>query len=80
LYHTWERNAYTNLFGKSEGNRPFGKLKHRRYGNLIDLEEVRWEGVNWFMRPRVGIEYMAGSCEQENEPSVSINSGNLLTS
>jgi hypothetical protein len=33
------------LFGKSEGNRPLWKLRHRWYCNVTDLEEIIWEGM-----------------------------------
>jgi hypothetical protein len=36
------RYTYNILVGKPEGNRPFGRLNHRREDNIrIDLKEVR---------------------------------------
>jgi hypothetical protein len=41
------RNVYNILVRKSEGKRPFGRLKHRREDNIrMDLRELGWEGVD----------------------------------
>jgi hypothetical protein len=43
------RNAYKISVGKTEGKRPPGRRRHRREDNIkIDLEEIGWEGVDWF--------------------------------
>jgi hypothetical protein len=41
-------NAYRILVGKPEGKRPMGRPRRRWVDNIrIDLEEIRWDGVNW---------------------------------
>jgi hypothetical protein len=38
------------LTGKSEGNRPFGKLRRKLENFIImDLKEIRWEDVDWML-------------------------------
>jgi hypothetical protein len=38
---------YKILVGKSEGKRPLGRPRHRRYNNIkMDLREIRLEGVH----------------------------------
>ena len=43
-------DACTGFFvGKSEGKRPFGKLRHRWENNIkMDLQEVGCGGMDWF--------------------------------
>jgi len=36
------RNSYI-LNGKPEGNRPFGRPRHRKEDIRMDLRETRWE-------------------------------------
>jgi hypothetical protein len=41
-------NAYKFLVGNHEGNRPFGKSRHRWEGiNRKFLRETGWEVVDW---------------------------------
>ena len=40
--------AYRVLVGKLEGKRLLGRPDHRWEDNMkIDIEEVRWEGMDW---------------------------------
>jgi hypothetical protein len=40
-------NKYNTLVGKSEGNRPLGRLRRRWENNIrMDLREIGWEGVD----------------------------------
>jgi hypothetical protein len=42
------RNAYNTLVGKSEGNSPLERPRHRWKDNIrMDLREMRWEDVDW---------------------------------
>jgi len=45
------RNAYNILVGKPEGNRPLGRPRHkweRREDDIImDVREIKLEGVDW---------------------------------
>jgi hypothetical protein len=42
------RGAYTILFGKPEGKRPFGSPKRRREDNIkMDLQELGCGGMDW---------------------------------
>ena len=42
------RGLYRVLVGKPEGNRPFGRPRHRSEDNIkIDLQEVRCGGIDW---------------------------------
>jgi hypothetical protein len=42
------RGAYRILVGRPEGRRPFGRRRRRWEDNIkMDLQEVRWEGVDW---------------------------------
>jgi hypothetical protein len=42
------RNAYRGLVRKSEGKRPFGRLRHRWEDNIkVEFQEVWWENVDW---------------------------------
>jgi hypothetical protein len=44
------RNAYTVLFGKTEGKIPIGRPKRRREDSRpikMDLSEIRWKDVDW---------------------------------
>jgi hypothetical protein len=41
------RNAYIIFVGKSEGNRPIGRPKHRWEDNIRrDLREIGWEDTD----------------------------------
>jgi len=36
------------IVGETEGKRPLGRPRHRWEVNIkIDLQEVRWRGMNW---------------------------------
>jgi hypothetical protein len=42
------RNAYKILVRKPEGNRPFGRPRHKWEGNIrMDLREIGWKVVDW---------------------------------
>jgi hypothetical protein len=42
------RGEYRVLAGKSEGKRPFRRLRHRWKDNItMDLQEVRCGGMDW---------------------------------
>jgi hypothetical protein len=42
------RDAYRILVGRPEGRRPLGRPRRRWEDNIkMDLQEVRWEGVDW---------------------------------
>jgi hypothetical protein len=48
MWHTWERNVYKVLMGKTEGKRPLGRPRHRwEYGIRMDLREIGWGSVDW---------------------------------
>jgi hypothetical protein len=39
---------YRVLLGKDNGERPFGKQRHRWWDSIyIDVKEIGWEGVDW---------------------------------
>jgi hypothetical protein len=43
------RGVYMVLVGKPKGNRPLGRLRHRREGNIkMDLQEFGCESMDWF--------------------------------
>jgi hypothetical protein len=43
-----KRGAYRTFVGRPEGRRPLGRPKRRREYNIImDLQEVRWVGMDW---------------------------------
>jgi hypothetical protein len=42
------RNGYRILMGKSEGNRPLGRLRRGWVDNIkMDLREISWDGMDW---------------------------------
>jgi len=42
------RGLYRVLFGKPEGKRPLGRLRHRWEDNIkMDLQEVKFAGMDW---------------------------------
>jgi hypothetical protein len=50
VQHAWEtkRNAYMTLVGEPERNRPLGRLRCRRKGNIkSDLKDVEWGVMDW---------------------------------
>jgi hypothetical protein len=52
------RNPYIILIWKSEGNKLFGRPRHRWDDNIrMDLREIEWEGVDWI---RLRIETSGG--------------------
>jgi hypothetical protein len=67
-YGEW-RGAYRALVGKPEGRTPLEKPRRRWEDNIkLDLRGVGWGGMDW----------MAGSCENGDEPSGSIKCGEFL--
>jgi len=39
---------YTGFGGNCDGNRPLGKLKHRKKNSIkSDFQEVGWGGIDW---------------------------------
>jgi hypothetical protein len=47
--------AYSILFGKTERNRLFGRIRYRWEDNIkVDAKKVGWEVVNW-IRPVLGM-------------------------
>jgi hypothetical protein len=43
-----KRGAYRVLVKRPEGKSPLGKPRYRREDNVkMNLQEVRWEGMNW---------------------------------
>jgi hypothetical protein len=64
------RNAYKILVGKSQGERPLGRSRHRKDNIKIDLGEIRLEDVDWI--------YVVSSCEHGCETSGSIKAGEFL--
>ena len=46
----WDkRSAHRVLVGNPEGKRPLGRPKRRRKDNItMGLQEVEWEGMEWF--------------------------------
>jgi len=45
-----EKEAYRVLVGKSDGKRPIESRKHRwEYNIKMDLQEVGWEVMDWFL-------------------------------
>jgi len=67
IYTGERRGAYRILVRRPEGRRPLGRPRCRWNDNVkMDLQEVRWTGLNW-LRTGTG-----GSCECANEPSGSI--------
>jgi hypothetical protein len=48
MAHLWEnKNAYRALVGKSEGQRPFRKLRHRWENMKMDSREMTWNVDDW---------------------------------
>jgi hypothetical protein len=41
------RGAYRVLMGRSKGNRPLGRPRHRLENIKMDLQEVWWGGMGW---------------------------------
>jgi hypothetical protein len=42
------KNVYKIFVGKPEGKRPLGRPRRRWDDNIRkDLQEIRWEGVDW---------------------------------
>ena len=61
------------LVGKPEGKRPLGRPRRRWEDNIkMDLQEVGGGCEDWME--------VAGTCGYGDEPSVSKNAGNFLTS
>ena len=48
MWQVWDMgNVYRILVGKSEGDKPFGSLRHRwEYNIKMDLNEIGW-GHGW---------------------------------
>jgi len=47
-------NAYSILVGKSEGNKPLGRSRHRWEDNIrMDLSDIEWEVVDWIHLPQI---------------------------
>jgi hypothetical protein len=42
-----ERGMYRVLVGKPEEKRPLGRPRHRWEGIRMDLQEVKYEGMDW---------------------------------
>ena len=67
------RDVYRVLVGKTEGKRQLGRPRRRREDNIeMDRQEVGCGGMDWIELAQVR--------ECGNEPSVSKNAGNFLTS
>jgi hypothetical protein len=49
------RNAYKISFRKPEGKRPLGRLRHKLENIRMDLREIRWEVVDWFLLAQVRV-------------------------
>jgi hypothetical protein len=46
--HAGGKGVYRVLVGRSKGNRPLGRPRHRWEDNIkIDLREMGIDGVNW---------------------------------
>jgi hypothetical protein len=74
------RGVYRVWVGKPEGNRPFGRPRHRGADNTnIDLKEVRFEVMNWIELAQDRDRWWA-LVNFGNESSSSYNAGNFLTS
>jgi hypothetical protein len=46
------RNAYKALVVKSEGKRPFGRLRRRWEDNIRVFREIGFEVLDWIHLPR----------------------------
>jgi hypothetical protein len=75
--HESDENAYKILICKPEGNRPFGRLRHRWEKNSkMDYKDIMCEcgldscGSQWGL--------VIGSCEYGNKPSGSIKGSRYL--
>ena len=68
------RGVYGVLVSKPEGKGPLGRPMRRWEDNIkMDLQEVWvWTGSKWL---KIG---SGGTCECENEPSVSMKFGEFL--
>jgi hypothetical protein len=67
-----KRYAYRVLVGKPEGKRPLGRPIHRWVDTIkMDLREIGWSVMDW-------IELAQSSCENDNEPSGSRKSWEVL--
>jgi hypothetical protein len=43
-----KRTPYRIFVGKSEGERPLGRPRHRWVDNIkMDLREIGWDGMDW---------------------------------
>jgi hypothetical protein len=48
MVQLWEdKNAYRVLVGKSEGQRPFRKPRHRWENMKMDSKEIAWNVDDW---------------------------------
>jgi hypothetical protein len=46
------------LFGKPEGKRPLGRLRHRWENNIMsELLEIGIDGVNWIQLAQDGVQW-----------------------
>jgi hypothetical protein len=72
ITHGEMRNACKILVGKTEGNRPLGGPRRRRWDNIrMDFTEIGWEVVDWFHLDQER-DRGRGSCKHGNELSGSI--------
>jgi hypothetical protein len=47
-YHSWQRNAYKDLFGWPEGSRLIGRPRIRCEENIkINYKKLRWKTEDW---------------------------------
>jgi hypothetical protein len=68
--------AYRVLVGKREGKRSLGRPSRRCKDIKLDVQELGWRAWSGLIWLRTG----TGYCECGNEPSGSINCGNVLIS
>jgi hypothetical protein len=72
--------TYRITVGKSERKRPFGRARRRwEYNIKTDVQEIKW-GKCELKLFVPGYRKVVGCWEHVNENSISINSGNFLTS
>jgi hypothetical protein len=72
------RGTYNILVGRPEGRRPFGRPRCRWEDNIkVDFREIGFGDVDWIHLAQDRGQ-VAGSCEHDNESSVSIKCGEFL--
>jgi hypothetical protein len=75
-----KRDAYRILVGRPEGRRPLGRPTRRWEDNIkIDLQEVRWVGMDWIELTQDRDRWRAVVNAVVNL-RVSLNAGNFLNS